>query len=157
MAAISPSDIWAVGSYTGTGRYLTLTQHWDGTQWSIVPSPNPGTYNNHLSGITAIASNDVWAVGDYNNDPAHPTHHLVTRHWDGTEWNVVPNPDPGGNYDNYLTGVDALASDDVWAVGFYRAYSPKSLVTHWNGSAWSDQPHGGWRIGAGTSEGSSSR
>ena len=120
MAAIGPNDVWAVGSYTGTGRYLTLTEHWDGGQWSIVPSPNPGQYNNDLVGVSAVASDDVWAVGNYNNDPAHPTHHLLTLHWDGVQWNKVPNPDPGGNYENYLTAVDARATDDVWAVGFYR-------------------------------------
>ena len=42
VAAIGPNDVWAVGSYTGTGGYQTLTEHWDGGQWSIVPSPNPG-------------------------------------------------------------------------------------------------------------------
>jgi hypothetical protein len=95
-------------------------------------------YNNELAGVSAVASNDVWAVGKYNNDPAHPTHHLLTLHWDGTQWNNVPNPDPGGNYENYLAAVDARATDDVWTVGFYRYTSPRSLVMHWDGTAWSD-------------------
>ena len=66
VTVISPGDIWAVGAYMGTGRYLTLTEHWNGAQWSIVPSPNSSHgYNNFLRGVTAAASNDVWAVGDY--------------------------------------------------------------------------------------------
>ncbi len=32
MAVVSSNDTWAVGYYTGTGRYLTLTEHWDGTK-----------------------------------------------------------------------------------------------------------------------------
>ncbi len=33
VAALSPNDAWAVGSHI---------EHWDGTSWSIVPSPQPG-------------------------------------------------------------------------------------------------------------------
>ena len=118
VTALAPTDVWAVGYYTGTGRYLSLTEHWDGAQWSIVPSPNPGAYNNVLRGVTAISAGDAWAVGDYNNSYDHPTRHLLTPHWDGVQWNVVPNPDPGGNYDNSINSVKAFVSDDVWAVGF---------------------------------------
>ena len=41
-----------------------LTEHWNGSNWSIVSSPSPGTYNgNELYGVAAISTNDVWAVG----------------------------------------------------------------------------------------------
>ena len=142
VTALAPTDVWAVGYYTGTGRYLSLTEHWDGAQWSIVPSPNPGAYNNVLRGVTAISAGDAWAVGDYNNSYDHPTRHLLTLHWDGVQWNVVPNPDPGGNYDNSINSVKAFASDDVWAVGFYRYTSFHDLRMFWNGVQWtvSDTP-----------------
>src|SRR5262245_54262964 len=43
VAAISPDDIWAVGSHIdvvyGTAR--TLIEHWNGSTWSEVPAPNP--------------------------------------------------------------------------------------------------------------------
>jgi hypothetical protein len=139
VSVLSSNDIWAVGYYTGTGRYLTLTEHWNGTQWNVVQSPNPGAYNNLLRGVTTIASNDVWAVGDYSNDPYYSTRHLLTLHWDGTQWNVVPNPDPGGNYTNYLNGVKGFASNDVWTVGFYREYSPEELLMHWDGVQWTQE------------------
>ena len=45
VAAISRSNAWAVGNAT-SGNALdqtTLTLHWDGIAWSIVPSPSPGT------------------------------------------------------------------------------------------------------------------
>jgi hypothetical protein len=139
VSVLSSNDIWAVGYYTETGRYLTLTEHWNGTQWSVVQSPNPGTYNNLLRGVTTIAFNDVWAVGDYSNDPYYSTRHLLTLHWDGTQWNVVPNPDPGGNYTNYLNGVKGFASNDVWTVGFYREFSPEELIMHWDGVQWTQE------------------
>src|SRR5207253_236668 len=40
VTAISPDDIWAVGSSDlYTGGKGTLTMHWDGAEWSVVPSP----------------------------------------------------------------------------------------------------------------------
>lgn len=45
VAALSASDIWAVGDtaldYSGSSR--TLIEHWNGSRWQAVPSPNPGT------------------------------------------------------------------------------------------------------------------
>src|SRR3954470_843936 len=74
LAVVSPSDIWAVG-YTAPnlfgGSRSTLTEHWDGTSWSIVPSPNPGINNVSLSAAVALASNNVWAVGYYCPDGSH--------------------------------------------------------------------------------------
>ena len=43
----------------------TLTEHWNGTAWSVVASPNLGTSDNVLYGVAAVAANDVWAVGYY--------------------------------------------------------------------------------------------
>lgn len=44
LAVFSASDIWAVGSttldYSGNSR--TLIEHWNGSLWQTVPSPNPG-------------------------------------------------------------------------------------------------------------------
>ena len=40
LAARSAADVWAVGLRPG-GRcqYQTLTQHWDGSAWTVIPSP----------------------------------------------------------------------------------------------------------------------
>src|SRR6478609_1772270 len=66
VAGLSPSDVWAVGSYGDGTVTQTLTMHWDGSQWSIVPSPNVGA-NSTLSAVAAPVghqpSNGVWAIG----------------------------------------------------------------------------------------------
>ena len=44
VAAVSPSEAWAVGSTAGpwdTYTSTTLIEHWTGSAWSVVPSPNP--------------------------------------------------------------------------------------------------------------------
>src|SRR5579859_6470269 len=65
IAAISASDVWAVGGSTLPGSNVgqTLTEHWNGKHWNVVPSPNEGTASNQLSSVAAISTNDVWAVG----------------------------------------------------------------------------------------------
>lgn len=46
VTAITPNDVWAVGSFfNGMAKAeQTLTEHWNGNQWSIIASPNPGAY-----------------------------------------------------------------------------------------------------------------
>src|SRR4051794_13492246 len=82
VAAVSTNDVWAVGNAGGD----TLTEHWDGTSWSIVPSPHPGASTNELFEVVALSTNDVWAVGYYYDGSTDAT---LTEHWDGTAWSVV--------------------------------------------------------------------
>jgi hypothetical protein len=59
------NDVWAAGSFTPAGSISpqTLTLNWNGTAWSVVPSPNPTSFD----GLNAVATNPgaaiVWAVG----------------------------------------------------------------------------------------------
>ncbi len=131
ITAVSANDVWAVGTYNNSlgGPYQTLIEHWDGTSWSVVSSPNVGTNDNDLFGVAAVSANDVWAVGDYNNGYPNPSYTLV-EHWDGTSWSVVSSP----NYGNQLYEVAAVSANDVWAVG-YNGNS--TLIDHWDGTAWS--------------------
>src|SRR5207244_6438633 len=48
VAAVSSSDVWAVGWYHNGPGNQTLVEHWNGSLWSVVPSPNPGTNTNAL-------------------------------------------------------------------------------------------------------------
>lgn len=138
-SAISPRDIWAVGADDNGagGSFQALTEHWNGSAWSVVPSPNVGSSDYELDGVAAVASNDVWAVGTYYGTPAQ----TLTEHWNGRAWSVVPSANPG-SANNYLNSVTAVSSNDVWAAGTYHvddAYGPAlvTLIEHWNGRVWS--------------------
>ena len=138
VTAVSANDIWAVGS-TGSlqGPITTLIEHWNGSSWSVVASPNVGTYSNGLSAVTALSSNDVWAVGSDSN--MNYGGRTLTEHWNGSQWSVVPSPSVG-SFENDLWSVAGAASNDVWAVGLNWA-SPgdiiDTLTEHWDGSQWS--------------------
>jgi hypothetical protein len=142
VAAVAPNDVWAVGYHDrGSGSSATLIEHWDGAQWSIVPSPNPGAYYGSLYGVTAIASDDLWAVGAYSNDGGS-TYPSMMLHWNGTQWTVVPGNSP--HLYNSLRGVAAAAPDDIWAVGLsadcYLCLTFDTLIQHWDGTRWSVVP-----------------
>ncbi|HUS16131.1 MAG TPA: S-layer homology domain-containing protein, partial [Chloroflexia bacterium] len=132
VAAVGPNDVWAVGMYYPGTAGQTLIEHWNGTAWSVVPSPNRPGYN-ELLGVTAIAADDVWAVGYSAGD-----HATLTQHWNGSFWAIVPSPPPSSLYNYILTAVSAVASNDVWAVGYMEGQSGQSqpVLEHWDGTAW---------------------
>jgi hypothetical protein len=82
--------------------------------------------------------------------------YLLTFLWDGAHWNEVPNPNPGYNYANGLSGVVAFGSNDVWATGFWRAYSFRGLLMHWDGSSWTQDMDPFFQGGLGSISGVSS-
>lgn len=148
ISAASADDIWAVGRYnsgrppTATGRD-TLALHWDGASWITVPTPNPawpGVDFFTLDDVAALAANDAWAVG-YSADFASLESRTLIEHWNGTSWQVVASPNPGGpNGPNALRGVDAAGPQDVWAVGSARSPS-RPLILRFDGSGWRRFPN----------------
>jgi hypothetical protein len=123
----SASDIWAVGASSNLGKGdITLTEHWDGASWTIVPSPSVTGQDSSLSGVWTSAPNDAWAVGFSLPTDATPLRTL-TLHWDGTQWLIIPSPNPASG-SGQLYDVDGTSASDIWAVG---------LVTlHWDGVQW---------------------
>jgi hypothetical protein len=117
-AADSSSDVWAVGYYYNSTVQInqTLIERWNGVAWSIIPSPNTGNGANQLYGIAAISSHDAWAVGFYSDLNGAPL--ILTEHWNGAAWSIVPAGNPGYSY-NTLRAVVAISSNSVWAAGTF--------------------------------------
>lgn len=146
VTAVSRGDIWAVGDdFTGgvTGDTdTTLVEHWDGSSWKQVPSPNPGgTGDSHFNAVSAVSARDVWAVGSFNTDPQDNGPHMsLTEHWNGSSWKVIQSPNPTFEGDE-LTGVAATSPKNAWATGHFFAGSRSlRLVEHWNGTKWKTTP-----------------
>jgi erythromycin esterase-like protein len=136
VSAVAGSDVWAVGYDANPSQVTqTLIEHWNGTQWRVVPSPSPGAVNNELFSVVAVSARDVWAVGFTTNSALAQT--TLIEHWNGARWSVVPSPSPGAN--DVLSGVTAVAASDVWAVGASNTLS-QTLIEHWNGTQWQVVP-----------------
>jgi hypothetical protein len=148
-AATSPRNAWAVGTSAipeteGGGGDKALILHWDGTAWTRVPSPNPGSENG-LRGVAATSPDNAWAVGflaSINRDGSVSEKTMIL-HWDGTAWTRVPSPNPSS--DSFLSAVTATSPDNAWAVGAFSttrdgSYYQKALILHWDGTAWTRIP-----------------
>lgn len=136
VAALSPDDAWAVGYYvTEKSTYKTMTQHWDGKEWRIVDSPNPGKVTNYLYDVAIAAPNDAWAVG-YSFDGSGPTAPLLL-HWNGKEWLTAQAPPVQSTY-AVLNGISLVPGGGLWVAGMYQDKSRvyRSLLAHWDGAAW---------------------
>src|SRR5437868_4274796 len=56
IAGARPGDIWAAGYYSNPDNVTqTLVEHWNGSKWGIVSSPNVGVYRNYLKAIGAVS------------------------------------------------------------------------------------------------------
>src|SRR5687767_1162768 len=137
VTAISPTDIWAVGYiYPKGGTPRTLAIHWNGTQWTLVTTPNPGNYSRSLHGVAAVASNDVWAVGSYSPDFG-TNHYPLFLRWNGSQWLHVVGPE-FPDY-NILRDVHAVSASEVWAVGTNAPCNFcgfDTLIMRWDGTQW---------------------
>lgn len=131
---VSRSNLWAVGSRTALGATLAL--HWNGRNWSTVPTPNKSNFT-QLTDVTAVRGDNVWAVGFYVPTGSGNPKTLI-EHWNGRRWNVVRSPNPR-NGANVLYAVDAVSASNVWAVGgtnLNPTVGGKQIILHWNGTAW---------------------
>ena len=131
VAAISKNDAWAVG-YQGN---QTLTAHWNGTAWSVVPSPNASSQD-LLDAVTAVNTHDVWAVG-FSGDTLSNNSLTLAEQWNGSSWSIVPTLAPG--ISSEFSAVSRVpGSTKVWAVGHYTDSTQvdHSLIELWDGIAW---------------------
>jgi hypothetical protein len=108
VAAIADSDVWAVGGeQDANGLWHTLTEHWDGSKWSVVNAVDAGVNGNQLYAVKALATNNVYTVGQQAG-AGFPNQALI-EHWDGKSWSVVSSPNDASASALPL-GVTATAS-----------------------------------------------
>jgi hypothetical protein len=129
--AAEPNDVWAAGRTASGFGDRPLVLHYDGTQWLDVELP--GEVTGVLTGVAAIAPDDVWVVG-YTGDPDLSLEQALLLHWDGQLWAIVDGGRAVGSGKSALRDVEAVAADDVWAVGYLHN---QPLIVHFDGTTWS--------------------
>jgi hypothetical protein len=136
VSCVSASSCTAVGAYrNSSGLLQTLVEAWNGTSWSIVPSPNNGTGDNGLGAVSCVSPSSCTGVGIGNG-----LSQTLVEAWNGTSWSIVPSPNNGGGY-NYLSGVSCVSANSCTAVGTYASnFGPQTLVEAWDGTSWSIVP-----------------
>jgi hypothetical protein len=133
--------------------------------WALAPAvPFEEGAEGKLKDVAVISPTDVWVVG-WTGGGVHQT--LAAR-WDGTGWTPAPTPDSGDPSTTFLlNAVDAVATDNVWAVGGIQDVANPSkanpLFLHYDGRAWTTSasevdgeladidlltPQEGWAVGS---------
>ena len=128
LEGVSCTSAWACTA-VGTSNGGTLAEQWNGTAWSIAPSPNgaAGQWNG-LFGVSCTSASACTAVGAY--DVVDPTVSELTlvEQWNGMTWSIVPSPNTSATQDNdLLKGVSCTSASACTAVG-YDGTSGQTLV-----------------------------
>jgi hypothetical protein len=142
LAAVSCSSAGActaVGSYTNNlGNQATLAERWNGTAWSVQPTPVPPTATRSLlTGVSCGSATSCVAVGGYEAGP-NVKDRLVYS-WNGTRWALMEANTPPGAVYSFLAGVSCTAPAACVAVGNELSASSDDIVTltqALNGSTW---------------------
>jgi len=119
------STAWAVGYYydSNVAAYRTMTQRFNGTSWSIVPSLNgSATGYSQLSKVDATSSTNVWAIG-YDTQAG-----TLVHRYNGTSWTRVSSP--AGNAPR---GLDVVSSTEVWVAGYSGS---AATISQWKNGTW---------------------
>jgi len=138
LSATGPHDIWASGVFAPSQSNLrihqTLIEHYNGTKWSIVASPNKNAFSNNTNAIAAITSTAALATGDYYDGTTFRT---LAEGWNGSAWTIQPSPNQGTK-ENDIFGMAAHSVGSAIAVGqFVPTRYSSTYAMQWNGTAWS--------------------
>ena len=92
VACTSASNCYAAGAALITsGHAVTLIEQWNGTQWSVMLTPNaPG--ENTLQDVTCTGTGSCMAVGRTNDFSTQST---LAMRLSGGRWSITPTPSPG--------------------------------------------------------------
>ena len=137
VSCTSASYCWAVGQSSTDSGARPMTQHWNGTAWTLVSSPDvPGAVFDDLKAVSCATSKMCVAVGALPTGSS--TSGLVLR-WNGTVWSRVTTPDPVGTRGT-LSGVACPSTTRCVAVGtsLLSTGRHKPLVKAMTGTTWSN-------------------
>ena len=130
-SAASCTAVGTVGGYFPQ----TLAESWDGTTWTIEPTPSPG--RSGLANVSCDPSGlPCTAVGTSDNTP-------LAESWDGTSWTVQSVPAPAGA--GAFSDVSCTSGSACTAVGWYEDTSAGpsgaylTLAERWDGTTWTSQ------------------
>ena len=106
MAPLTPGDLRPLPD--------TLIETWNGSTWSIVPSPNPSSDQFPFSSLSGVSCTGPAACTAVGYGPGSLT---LVESWDGSIWSIVSSPNPSGSLGNFLNAVSCTGPTACTAVG----------------------------------------
>lgn len=140
VTALTASDVWAAGFIgDGASTARNLVEHWNGTTWSIVPTPSTGAPLNLPSGLVVFSPTNVWLAGT-SMGPSTPARPYV-YHYNGSGWKLARPPVPS-SASAFFAGINRVpGSNDLVAVGYFEGSgkSESALIERCHKGKWSIQ------------------
>jgi PASTA domain len=111
VTALSPTNVWAVGTQTvqDSSTQLPLIEHFDGLRWTQVTAP-PVAAGSALRAIAAVSATDIWAAGEQPDFRDAPP---LLLHYDGQNWTAARAPGFLADYGS-LMKLSTSADGSVW-------------------------------------------
>jgi hypothetical protein len=128
---------FAVGSSVTGSVVKTLVERWNGTSWTILPSPNVAGATGSALGIVSCASaTSCLSVGSFTK--ASTSQHFAVQ-WNGTGWSTTAAPIAAAGTPIEFFDVSCASSTLCFAVGSSSTPSlnEQPLIERWNGTSWS--------------------
>jgi hypothetical protein len=152
VTCVAATSCIAVGSYSNNSTSddpdaRTLVESWNGSTWSVVPSPNPGNgYHSVLLSIACASPSACVAAGDYSarGDFYKADDQSLVEVWSGSAWSVVDSAGLGAAGQSLFNSVACTAPTQCVAVGFTSRgadQDAQSLAERWDGTSWSVVPN----------------
>ncbi len=128
VSCVSSMFCMAAGYYLNGSINQTLIEKWNGSSWAIISSPNRGTQDNSLYGVSCTGTGGFCMAAGY-----YAYASTLIEKWNGTSWSLVASPNRIANQENFLYGVSCVGPKFCMAAGTNSA----TLIEKWNGSSWS--------------------
>ncbi|MGW5366267.1 hypothetical protein [Actinopolymorpha pittospori] len=136
--AVSTNVGFMVGDLDPKAGVLLTEVRERGTWRVVTDTVDAGAIGASLLAVDALTAKNAWAVGEVQIDSPEEGSYFkpLVRHWDGARWRHVDIP---GSKNWSLSGVTALSTKNVWAVGTdYDQGQP--LTVHYDGVSWKRVP-----------------
>jgi hypothetical protein len=131
VSCLSSKFCMAVGDeFISPDTYRTLAELWNGTTWTIEPTPTPGS-GGHLDEVSCTSTTNCVAGGLSGLGQ-------LAEQWNGSAWKVMtlaelPDADLGGISCRNATACTAVG---IQLVSGATSSSWRTLAEHWNGTSW---------------------
>jgi hypothetical protein len=118
VSCAAVTSCMAVGSFhEGSGFEKTLAERYNGSEWTIVGTPNPSEakVGSFLTGVSCLSPNSCFAVGFYG--PNYLEAKTVAESWSPSSWTLQSSPNVAGAKESALADLACTSSIACTAVG----------------------------------------
>ena len=140
VSCVSTTFCMAVGTLgaTSSSTTVTLAEVYNGSSWSVVPSPDVSGIFSYLSGVSCVSTTFCvavgWSGGPDNSEP-------LIEEYNGAAWSMMTSPVMPANNENVLFSVSCVSTTFCAAVGRQiPTNGTETLMETYNGHGWSLTP-----------------